>query len=384
MPFDLARAARLLHARHDDALGFRFALLDLLFAAGCSVREQAVALEHGDAVCVRTAGPAAPVGDAPLWLVAVDVDPPGPGGRGTWRDDLAGLGGPDVAVGWLAALHAVLQGHSQRPWELVFVRGPALGTAGWVQALTDAAPARADVVLLAPCARAGGADRDVDLARMDLRRPRNIWRFPACDHTNAVAIDCAPGTGLARLRGWIARSPGAAWTLHDLRVSPGPRDHLTGVLRSSLALQPDEAGCTARALESAERLLFPVNDALSAHQQLAHLLPAPWGDALATPLALESLPDGLRTHMLVAGGADDSDLPDRIGTLALSWSAGPLGRAARADAVRVAVAGDEVLGLAPAGIERPHSVWRTPAATVDGELAGLQRAVGAAVGRALA
>ncbi|MSP93488.1 MAG: hypothetical protein EXR79_17135, partial [Myxococcales bacterium] len=197
MPFDLVFAARTLRARHRDALGFRQALLDFLFAAGCSVREQAVALEHGDAVCVRTTGPAAPNGEPALVLVAVDLDAPAPvrslGGEiPRWSESLATLGGPDIAIGWLAALRALVASTRQRPWEAIFVRGPALGTAGYLGALLEGLPPEAQIVQLAASLPPTGPGEAVntaatcfDMARLELVRSRNIWRFPACDHAYA-------------------------------------------------------------------------------------------------------------------------------------------------------------------------------------------------------
>jgi hypothetical protein len=388
MPFDVSAAARLVRSRHADGFGFRRALLDLLFAAGCNVREQAVALEHGDAVVMRTQGPAAPVGDEPLWVIALDLDPPGGSSGGTWAPGMQGLGGPAVVIGWLAALHALLKAEGQRPWELVYVRGPALGTASFAAWLLESAPPGSRVVHLAPrsgeVAAVGEQTQACDLVRLDLIRPRNIWRFPACDHTAAVSVDAAPGQAVRQLRAWLQSNPAMAWTLHDLRLLPGARERLTGVVRTSQPLPPAPPNHEARPLPTDQRLLFPVNDALSALLQLGNLMPAPWHLALPAPLAAEGLPDGLRVYVLVPAGTACDDLPDRIGTLTLHWSDAALGRAPAVAEEGLALQADETRGILPASLDRTRQVWRFDGAVTDAELPGLQRAFSEAVRRATA
>lgn len=381
MPFDLAQAARTVRRRYSDAIGFRQTLLDLLFAAGCSVREQAVALEHGDAVFVRTSGPAAPVGGPPLVLVAVDLDPPSsltllPDRPAAWPVPLASLGGPAVAIGWLAALHALLHSNRQRPWEVVFVRGPALGLAADLHAMLQGLPADAEVVQIVPGLPAGAVPgvASLDLVRLDLVRPRNIWRFPACDHTWSVSASVTGGDALPRLRALLTGlGSGAAWTLHDLHLQPGRTSHLSAVLRTSVPL-PQDTAFTVRELEAEQRLLFPVNDALSG---LAHLsaLPAELVHGLAAPLHAEVMPDGLTVHALVAGSVDIDTLPDRVGPLSLQWDVGELTR--RTPAVELDVADVQaVQGPLPAGAERAAVVWRTPSLEADDEAVELAHAIG--------
>ena len=142
MPFDLNQAALRLRALHGDPLAFRRALLDLAFASGCAVSEQAVALENGDAVALRIAS-----GEQPAQAFAVvDLDPPG---RGVWSPERDSLGGPLLAQTWAVALHALLQQRAGPAWALTYTRGPALGVPTWVQerVADDGRP----TIQLAPC-----------------------------------------------------------------------------------------------------------------------------------------------------------------------------------------------------------------------------------------
>jgi hypothetical protein len=362
MPFDLDRAARAVRQRHRDALGFRQVLLDLLFAAGCPVREQAVALEFGDAVCVRTAGPSAPNDERPLVIVAIDLDGPAPqfqtqgGPSSPWPESLQSLGGPAVTAGWLAALRTLLGSRKQRPWQAILVRGPALGIHDYLGSLREGMPADAEVIQLVPGA-SGGASADLDLARLELVRARNIWRLPACDHAYALDAELPFGQALERLR-----------MLLRLQVDGG---RVQAVLRTSQVLQ-GQGDLVLREVHGEQRLLFPVNDALTALQQLSNL-PLGLGEAMQAPPWIESLPDGLKVHALVPPLADDAVLPDRAGALTLSWRVEPLARAVRDD-VRLAVAADEAVGPVPFGLT-DATVWRLPTLQDEDGLAGLVRAL---------
>lgn len=145
MPFDLSQAAYRLGQVHRDAVAFRRALLDLAFAGGCPVSEQAVALEHGEAVMLRMAS----VGtfDRPtLRLAVLDLDPPGR--AAIWAPELDSLGGPTVAQTWAVAVHALLRQAVGPSWELLYARGPAFGLPAY---LGDLAAQTAATVQLVPC-----------------------------------------------------------------------------------------------------------------------------------------------------------------------------------------------------------------------------------------
>lgn len=374
MPFDLDRAAQAVRQRHRDAMGFRQTLLDHLFAAGCPVREQAVALEFGDAVCVRTSGPAAPNDLPPLVIVAVDLDPPAIGSH--WPEHLQSLGGPAVAVAWLAALRALLALRGQRPWQAILVRGPALGLHDYLASLREELPSTAELVQLVPGATIGGGlpnlashAADLDMARLELVRPRNIWRLPACDHSYVLEADVPFGEALPRLRKLLRDTPGMNWTLHGLQVGGGK---LNAVLRTSQALAGQD-GLTLREVHGEQRLMFPVNDALTALQQIAPHLPHGLGEPLQSPPWAEGLPDGLLVHALVPPVPEDADLPDRSGTMTLQWRVEPVARTVQNE-VRLAVAENEAVGPAPVGLT-DRQVWRLPVLETDENLGGLVRAL---------
>lgn len=378
MALDLARAARTVYAKHGDAFGFRFALLDLLFAAGCSVREQAVALERGDAICVRTAGPAAPSPQRRLVIFALDLEVPALHGgdpAGRWPAWLAPLGGAATAMAWLAALHALQDSPQQRPWELVFVRAPALGGPAFLAELM-AMEGDAELALLLPAS-------DVplqpwDLLRVELSRPRNIWRFPACDHTARVTGQAPFGAAWTALRQALAAlGPAAAWTLHDLKIAAGEGAEFSAVLRTSVAL-PAVEGLRTSALDGDARLLFPINDALSALQQLGERLPTAAAEALLQPHHAATLPDGLCLHTLVPPLGEEVELADRAGAMSVHWQVERLTDAAPQQPQRLfAVAASEAQGALIAGLPATACVWRTPARLDDGELPGLLRALAA-------
>ncbi len=384
MALDLQRAARTVHAKHRDAFGFRFALLDLLFAAGCNVREQAVALAYGDALCVRTAGPAAPSAAQRLVIFAVDLEVPSLHGgdpAGRWPDQLAALGGPSTAVAWLAALHALQTSPQQRPWELVFVRAPALGGPAFVRDLMEV-EGDAEVVLLLPACET--PMKAWDLLRVELNRPRNIWRFPACDFTARVSGAAPFGQAWTALRQALAAlGPAAAWTLHDLKIAAGERAEFSAVLRTSVPV-PTIEGLQVATLDSDARLLFPINDALSGLALLGERLPAAAAEALLQPHHAATLPDGLCLHTLVAPLLASEELADRAGAMSVTWLAEHLtcpATAAQEQAQRLlAVSSGEVQGAVLADMPASATLWRTPAHLDDGELPGLLRALNALVG----
>ena len=380
MPFDLPRSIKTLPARHGDAFGFRFALLDLLFAVGCGAREQAVALQWGDALCLRTAGPPAPVAGKALVLLVVDLDLPGlhptdPGGQ--WPAQLAGLGGPAAATVWLTALHALLSSGSQRPWELVYVRGPAAGTAEFVEGLCGEY-ADAEVVLLTPAGTERTADHD--WVRLELTRPRNIWRFPTCDHTAAVHGTAPFGQAWPALRQLIATlGPAAAWTLHDLKIGAGQQAPFSATVRSSLPLAA-LGGLAVKPVVGEARLLFPVNDALSALGGLTDRLPAGLAAALAQPVAAHTLPDGLCVQALAPRLADTGELPERAAALSAVWDIAPVVRPwtgkTRLLAIDAAAAGSAL----PAGLPQTATVWYLPDFSDSNDVSGVSRALATALG----
>lgn len=379
MPFDLSFATRVVRLRYRDPMGFRQVILDLLFAASCGVREQAVALEYGDVVSIRTSGPAAPNDQKPLFLLAVDVEPPGTVGRsgGSWPGALSSLGGPQVAVAWLAAVRALLTTQGQRPWEIAYVRGPALGLDDYVQALLAQQSDDTDCVLLAPVVEGNVplATAPLDLARLDLVRSRNIWRFPACDFTWILTGEVPAGQALPRLRSVLAAQPGLNWTLHDLHVEPAAMSKVTGVLRTSAKLDALPDGMQLRPIEGEPRLMFPINDALTALQQVAQQGPPTWRDGLTAPLQVMSLPDGLAVHAVVPALDAEPNWPEKAGSLGVTWNVRSLTRRGPADNVLLALEAHELRGPLPAGTERARTAWRTPALHADDDLTALTRAL---------
>ena len=247
MPFDLNQAALRLRALHGDPLAFRRALLDLAFASGCAVSEQAVALENGDAVALRIAS-----GEQPAQAFAVvDLDPPG---RGVWSPERDSLGGPLLAQTWAVALHALLQQRAGPAWALTYTRGPALGVPTWVQerVADDGRP----TIQLAPCPSQPSSGDAQDGVIVTLRRAENIWRLPACDWTAALTV--TGDDALTRLRAWLLDLPGD-WTLHQLHQRSG--EALTAVLRADRVLQAP-LGIAIRETSEVGRLPYPVKNAV--------------------------------------------------------------------------------------------------------------------------
>ncbi len=346
MPFAVHQAAERLHRVHGDALAFRRALLDVAFAAGCPLSEQAVALEHGDAVTLRMAAPGA--GQPTLQLAVLDLDPPGR--LPAWPPQLDSLGGPALVQTWLLALHTLLREAAGQPWELLYTRGPALGVPAYVRERLGPTPA---TVQLVPCPTLPSHGAALDGVALTLRRAETLWRLPACDWT-ATLVAAGPDA-LGRTRAWLQALPGP-WTLHQPTLAADGQ--LQAIVRAAGPLLAP-AGVTLHELQDVPRLVFPVNDALLAW-------PAQW---LPQPLAVRSLADGLWLAGLVPPVADDAPLPERAGGLALDWQVEPVARAAQ-DQLRLGVTAAEALGPVAAGLDGP--VWRLPG---RGELAVAARAL---------
>ncbi|MCO4759919.1 MAG: hypothetical protein KC502_00315 [Myxococcales bacterium] len=387
MPFDLMPAAQRLRSRYADKQAFRLCMFDLLFAIGTPVREQALALEFGDVLSMEVVGPAAPNLEPPLVLVVVDVEPPhlstvtrAVGKPAAWAPGLSSLGGSASAVAWAACLHQLAGSKSQRPWRAHYLRGPAAGISGSLPFLLGELEAEAEVVHVVPSVSTEPLSGPVDLMRVDLSRSRNVWRFPACDHTYALSGDVSwadAATALPELVDSLGK--GVNWTLHDLHVYQCEQIHLSAVLRTSAPIAERLGSFTAAEVDSAERLMFPVNDALGGLRSLASRMAPQWGDALHQSLHLHVLPDGLRAFSLVPGEAEP-DLPERLGSLALSWQRDALSRPAKARVVPLAVGETEFLGPIPAGLaERTNAIWQVPPLRQDDELPGLMRALSSAL-----
>ena len=378
MPFDLASAARALRARHGDAMGFRQVLLDHLFAAGCGVREQAVALAFGDALCVRTSGAAQATGK-PLCVLALDLDPPGSTRdprqpQPHWPPHLASLGGPDVAIGWLATLRSLLSTDPQRPWQLIYVRGPALGLADYVGSLQEEVPDGAQIVQIVPSLAMANPLTSLDFLRLDVARAVNVWHFAACDYTYALTAEVRDGDGLGCLQRLLADLGANAWTLHDLQLQPGEPQRLAATLRSAQPVAHSAPGVALVEADAAQRLMFPVNDALAALHALAPALAQPWQPALQRPLHAAALADGLCLHAVVPPGLDADALPQDGKSLSFSWCLEPLARPALLEERGLATGADDHAGPIPAGVHGAQ-VWRLPLLTGEGELGGLSRAL---------
>ncbi len=393
MPFDLERAAERLRSHHGGALASRHAMLDLLFATGLPVREQAMALEFGDALSIEVAGPAAPSLAPPLVLVVVDLDPPhlaqvsqAVGAPPRWAPGLASLGGPSCAVAWAACLRALVSSPSQRPWRAHYVRGPAMGLSQTLPDLLGELEPEAEVVLVVPSVDTAPLSGASDLVRVDLTRSRNVWRFPACDHSYALSGD-RPWRDAATALNELVEGLGADvnWTLHDLHIYQAHEVHISAVLRTSAPITADVEGFTAVEVDAGQRLMFPVNDALGALQSLAARMSGVWGDALHQPVHLHVLPDGVRAFALVpavTGKQTPPVVPSRVGSLAVDEERVPV-IASPPDAVLpFAVGESERLGPVPAGVgERADVLWQFPTLREGEALAGLLRALGTQLAR---
>jgi hypothetical protein len=374
-----------LRAHHDDHAAFRAALLDLLFATGCAVGESAVALEAGDASVVRASGPAAPALRPPLVLVALDATPPHLAsvgeavGPARWPSALAGLGGPAVAVAWVAAVQALCQPSVRRPWRALYLRGPADGLAAFAASELAELEADAEVIQLATTGAEPDPPAALALGWLELQRPRNVWRLPACDHSYALAGRLPWPGALDALDALLVQLDRTLdWTLHDVHLYFGAEVQLTAVLRTSADLAPLPPAFQVRAVPDNQRLMFPVNDALAALRGLPERLPAAWAEALRRPLHLCALPDGLRLGFLVPSALAEADavdaLPERVGPLAASWRAEPLVAPPPAAAVRLALGAEERPGALVDGVHAASRVvWLVPRAPEDVD--GLARAL---------
>ena len=389
MPFDLARAATRLRDRHAQPVEFRHALLDLLFATGAAVSEQVVALEYGDALCIRAAGPAAPGTGRARLLIAVDLNPPQAGSADvrektppSWPAELASLGGPSVALGWLATLHALVRSAGQQPWQALYVRGPALGTAPFVRSLLDEMQEGAEIIQIAPSVVGAAAwSGAFDVVALAMTRARNVWRFPSCDQTWAVSAHVDWQDALPALRGLLGGlGDDVAWTLHELVLYPSGTSRLSAILRTSTANRPQWPGVEISALDDSPRLLFPVNDALAATTELAGRLDAHWRDALAQPLAIQVLPDGMQMTVCLDAAAAHDVLPDRAGALSLEYRREALAVAPPASLRGFALTHHDEPGPVPAGVLGGEAtLWRLPSLATDAELDGVARALQQAV-----
>ncbi len=387
MPFDLLDGARRLRERHGDRQSFRHALLDLLFAIGSPVREQALALEFGDTLGMEVVGPAAPSLEPPLVLVVVDVEPPhlpsvsrAAGRPAAWAPELASLGGPTTAVAWAACLHALASSTSQRPWRAHYVRGPAAGVAASLGFLIGELEPEAEVVQVVTSVRAQPITGPVDLMRIDLTRSRNVWRFPACDHSYALSSDLPWATAATALSELVeGLGPEINWTLHDLHIYQADLVHLSAVLRTSAQIPKQIGGFTTLEVDANQRLMFPVNDALGGLRSLASRFAGVWGKAMHQPLHLHVLPGGLSAFTLVPSTPQPA-LPARAGSLSLTWHREPLIAAPPSAVLPFVVGQDEHLGPIPAGLDgRTNMVWQLPPLVTDDDLPGVLRALGAAV-----
>lgn len=330
MPFHLQPACHQLRQTHAHALSYRRTLLDLAFTSGGTVQEQAVALEHGDALLVRVQREGHGLTRN---FVVVDLDPPGR--TRLWPEQLESLGGPLLAQTWGVALHALL-GQENLAWQLLYVRGPALGTSAYLETLNLENP-----VQLLPCARVPLLLPAQDLLALTLTRAENLWRLPSCDWLATLQVeDVNP---LALLRAWLGRQT-LPWTLHDVEM-PHP-GQLTATLRAQKPLEPPP-GIEVKVHKDLQRLGFPVNDALLAW-------PLDW---LPQPLAVQTLANGLWLAGLHPRLADEVELPEMLPNLRAEWQVEALTRETP-NPVLVAVTAAEAASPVPAGLT--GEVWRLP------------------------
>lgn len=389
MPYDLASAAAVLRARHHDSSSFRTALLDLLFATGCAVGEQAVALGGGDAICVRASGPAAPSLKPPLVIAAVDLDPPHLAHvaaqtecAAAWPPSMSSLGGPAVAVTWATALRALVSSPSQRPWVAFYFRGPAHGLGDYVRSILADSPADAEIVQIVPSIEASqlGEPGPFDVVRLDLVRSRNVWRFPACDYTYALSGQQPWEDTLRGLLGALGSLGETPWTLHDAHQYHAKNGRIAAVLRTSEPANLQSDSFTAVEMADDPRLMFPINDTLGALPGLAPRLPKGWAHELYQPLHMHVLPDGLRLYFRAPPGVDAADLPSKVGTLHCHWQVEPLSVVPTLAVLPLAVGESERLGPVPPGaVIQGAVIWQTPVLADDEDLVGLSRAIAGAI-----
>jgi len=374
MPFDLRRLAPLIRSSHGDGLRLREALLDLLFATEFSTRERAAAFPEGDGFSLR-ARPSDARSGAPVVLVAVDVEPPrrtrNDAGFDAWPPHLSSLGGPATALGWIAAIRALHATKSAKPWEAIYVRGPAFCIGSLVEAALEA-ERDATPILLVPAAEAPGGDRDFALGRLRLTRARNVWRFPACPHGLFVRGDAGPDL-FGRFRTWLAAlEKHGATTVHDLGFSGGREGHIEATVRAAASFTT-EPPLESDRLPEDMHLRYPINDALAALSRLVARTPEPVASALANPLGVASRPDGL--EILIAAAEAPEFLPtEAAAPMQAEWTFCHL--AAHTDPVRqLAVDSADHLGPAPTAVLGGAArVAALPSLENDDDFAALERA----------
>ena len=386
MPFDLARVAAHLRTQHRDFVGFRHALLDVLFAAGCGVSEQAVALKHGDTLCIRASAPSSSEQETELVVVVVDLDPPhltnvalAMDKPGHWPRALASLGGAASALAWVSVVHALSSSTVRRPWRALYFRGPALGLGRYVRSeLAEMSP-RVEKVQVVPSLSVAPVDgmAACDLVRLDLTRARNVWRFPACSHSYALSSRTPYRQsleGLEELLGGLGE--GVPWTLHDVHLYHSDDTYMTAVLRCAEPLTSVPSSFDATEVDSGRRLMFPINDALSALGDLSKRLQPSWGPALHHPVHMHVLPDGLRVFAVAPGSEKQPRLPAKAGAMAAQWQIEPLAVVANHEEEGFSVGDGEWLGpIAPGAVDSGARIWRFPSLQTEEDLTGLQRAL---------
>jgi hypothetical protein len=152
------------------------------------------------------------------------------------------------------------------------------------------------------------------------------------------------------------------------------------VLRSSATPKTPSDGegtqVAVQAIEGELRLLFPINDALSALGQLGDRLPDSLSEALASPVHAATLPDGLCLHALAPQLPDEFDLGDRAAAMTLQWAVAAVTRPFAGVVRPLAVGQDENCGPVVALLPDHAELWRTPALDNDDDLGALLRAVG--------
>jgi hypothetical protein len=349
-------------------------LLDWLFAAGQGVREQALALPGGDAVCLRSSWPLAGATRPPLQLLVLDAEPPGLAGLPgvAWTGLCEGLGGPDSVLAFSLLLGGLADLPRQRSVEVLWLRAPALHLAEALPLLTHQTAPGGQQVVLQPGIMAHDHAQQKPLTAVvaTVQRPRNIWRFPACDQAVVLTLHGAAGTTLASLRQWLLALPASnPWTLHDVSVTPGPHEQLQAVLRSAqpVAVPQTSASCTWQSgpLQADQRLLFPLQDVLAGLGQppppLADLL----GAAQFGPVAVQTLPDGWRLLWLLPCSAEAfaNDLleqPLRSGNLQWTLQVSGLATPWSGAETLLACSREEAEGPVHAGLNPDTTVWRLP------------------------
>ncbi|HAN30892.1 MAG TPA: hypothetical protein DCQ06_04790 [Myxococcales bacterium] len=383
MPFDLTNAVTRLRQVHGTGQPLRNAMLELLFTTGLPVREQAFALSHGDVLCMETCGPAAPSLEPPRVFVLVDLIPPHLASvakildePAQWAAPLQSLGGPTVAAAWTATLHSLTLDESRRPWRLLYVQGPAMGTSEAMRSLIGGVESDAELIVILPSVLEDGLTGQTSVIQLDLTRSRNVWRFPACHHSYAIDGEVPFEDEAVALNGLIeGLDSGGAWTLHDLHIYPSETIRFSAILRSAEPMDLDVQGFTQRDIAESERLMFPINDAMGVLLTLAEQLAGLWGDALRQPLHFRVLPDGARVYALIPAGTDwASVLPERIGAISVEAQESVLSTDLQGEISALALDDSDRLGPCPAGLE-PSAVWRVPTLTSNTDLAGFARAL---------